>query len=253
MARAEHAQNRGATQMKLGFLGTGTIATAVIRGLAGQGHQIRVSHRSRANSAQLAAEIPEVSAADNDAVVAESELVFLGLMAARAPEILAPLPFRADQQVVSFMADMALEQLATLVAPARAAAIMLPYPAIAQGGSPIPALGDIRVLTPLFTPANRIFPMQTPEQLAACLSAQAVLSPVTRLVAEAADWMGQGPEGEAFLRMLVATSLQAQGCADLLAALNTEGGYNQRLAQDMERRAMPQMLRDGLDRLQQGR
>lgn len=238
--------------MKLGFLGTGTISTAVIRGLAGQGHQILVSHRSAANSAQLAADIPEVSVADNDLIVAQSEVVFLGLLATHAPDVLRPLRFRAGQQVVSFMADIGLAQVAAMVAPARAAAIMLPYPAIAQGGSPILALGDVTVLTPLFAPANRIFEMGSEAQLAQCLCAQAVLSPVARLVSEAADWLGQGAGGEAFLRMLVASSLNAQSCKDLMTALDTEGGYNQRLRQDMERLDMPQMLRGGLDRLRQG-
>ncbi|MEP1494906.1 NAD(P)-binding domain-containing protein, partial [Pseudophaeobacter sp.] len=34
--------------MRLGFIGTGTIASAVVRGLAGQGHDIRISARSKA-------------------------------------------------------------------------------------------------------------------------------------------------------------------------------------------------------------
>ena len=77
--------------MQPGFPGTGTISAVVIRGLAGQGDQILVSHRSRANSTQLAAEIPEVSAADNHVIVAQSAVVFPGLLAARAAELLDPL------------------------------------------------------------------------------------------------------------------------------------------------------------------
>lgn len=235
--------------MKLGFLGTGTIASAVVRGLAGQGHQIRISPRSRARAEELAAEYPDVSIAANDVVVAHSEVVFLGLLAAQAPEVLAGLPFRAGQQVVSFMADMSLDQAATLVAPAQACAIMLPYPGIAQGGSPILALGDMTVLNALFTPRNRIFEMQSQAQLAAYLSAQAVLSPVAQLVGTAADWLGDGPAGESFLRLLVTSSLSGQDSAALIAALNTEGGYNQRLRQHMERAGTPETLRAGLDGL----
>lgn len=235
--------------MRLGFLGTGTIASAVVRGLAGQGHQIRVSPRSRARAEELVAEYPEVSIAPNDAVVAESDVVFLGLLAAQAPDVLAGLPFRAGQKVVSFMADMPLDQVAALAAPAQAVAVMLPYPGIAEGGSPILALGDMTVLDALFTPANRIFEMQTDAQLAAYLSAQAVLSPVAQLIATAADWLEEGREGEAFLRLLVTSSLSSQDSAGLIAALNTEGGYNQRLRQHMERAGVPEVLRDGLDKL----
>lgn len=235
--------------MRLGFLGTGTIASAVVRGLVGQGHQIRVSPRSRARAEALAHDIPEVTIAPNAEVVAESELVFLGLLAAQAPTVLEGLPFRAGQKVVSFMADMPLGQVATLVAPAEARAIMLPYPGIAAGGSPILALGDMAVLRGIFTPANRIFEMESEAQLAAYLAAQAVLSPVAQLLATAADWLGDGPAGESFLRLLVTSSLSGQDSAALIAALNTEGGYNQRLRQHMERAGTPEALRAGLDGL----
>ncbi|MGR3696939.1 MAG: NAD(P)-binding domain-containing protein, partial [Roseovarius sp.] len=40
--------------MRLGFLGTGTIAEAVVRGLAPDGHQITVSERSAVRAARLA-------------------------------------------------------------------------------------------------------------------------------------------------------------------------------------------------------
>ena len=235
--------------MRLGFLGTGIIASAVVRGLAGQGHQMLVSPRNKARAAELVAELAEVRIAANADVVAQSDVICLGLLAAQAPEVLKPLRFREGQKVVSFMADMALDDVAELVAPAQAVAIMLPYPGIAWGGSPILALGDISVIEDLFAPANRIFEMQSEAQLAAYLAAQAVLSPVAQLVATTADWLADGPAGEAFLRMLVATSLRDQEAARLIDALNTEGGYNQRLRQHMDDAGMRAALRAGLDRL----
>ncbi len=234
--------------MKLGFLGTGTIAAAVVQGLAGQGHQMLVSPRSKLRAEQLAAKIPEVSIAPNAELVAQSDVVFLGLLSAQAPDALKQLSFRAGQKVVSFMADMPLSQVAALVAPAQAVALMLPYPGIAQGGSPILALGEVVLLEQLFTPANRIFEMQSDAQLAAYLSAQAVLSPVAQLIETTADWLEDGAAGEEFLRILIATSLNAHDSASLIAALNTEGGYNQRLRQHMECAGMSDALRAGLAR-----
>ena len=40
--------------MKIGVIGTGTIATAVVQGIAGDGHQITVSDRSATNACALA-------------------------------------------------------------------------------------------------------------------------------------------------------------------------------------------------------
>lgn len=236
--------------MRLGVLGTGTIAEAVVRGLAPDGHQITVSERSAVRAARLAGEFANVTVARNQGVVDASEVVFLGLMAEQAAEVLGGLRFRADQRVVSFMAGMAIEEVSVLVAPARAVAVMLPYPGIAQGGSPILALGDVAVIEALFAPANTVYRLRDAVELEAYLCAQAVLSPAVQMVGVAAEWLGgETAQGEAFLRHLVGSSLMSGECQSMLAALDTAGGYNQRLRQHMEAAGMREALRDGLDRL----
>ncbi|WP_291737414.1 NAD(P)-binding domain-containing protein, partial [Leisingera sp. F5] len=127
--------------MRLGFLGCGTIASAVVRGLAGKGHRITVSERSKFQSAALAGAFGDVTAAGNQAVIDASDVIFLGMMAEAAEGILKELVFREDQQVISFMAGADLGRVADLAAPAKAAAVMIPFPGIAQGGSPVIALG----------------------------------------------------------------------------------------------------------------
>jgi pyrroline-5-carboxylate reductase len=236
--------------VRLGVLGTGTIAEAVVRGLAPDGHQITVSERSAVRAARLAGEFANVTVARNQGVVDASEVVFLGLMAEQAAEVLGGLRFRADQRVVSFMAGMAIEEVSVLVAPARAVAVMLPYPGIAQGGSPILALGDVAVIEALFAPANTVYRLRDAVELEAYLCAQAVLSPAVQMVGVAAEWLGgETAQGEAFLRHLVGSSLMSGECQSMLAALDTAGGYNQRLRQHMEAAGMREALRDGLDRL----
>ncbi|WP_439525372.1 NAD(P)-binding domain-containing protein [Roseovarius mucosus] len=232
--------------MRLGFLGTGTISEAVVRALAPEGHEIAVSERNAGRAARLAGDFTNVTVASNQPVVDASEVVFLGLMAELAPEVLGTLRFRADQRVVSFMAGMPLEEVAALVAPARAEAVMLPYPGIAQGGSPILALGEIGVIEALFAPANTVYSLRDWAELEAYLCAQAVLSPAVQMVSGAAEWLGGG---EAFLRHLVGSSLMSGACQPMLDALNTEGGYNQRLRQHMEGAGMRAALSEGLDRL----
>ncbi|MCA0204522.1 MAG: NAD(P)-binding domain-containing protein [Proteobacteria bacterium] len=236
---------------RLGFLGTGTIAQAVVRGLAGQGARILVSRRSEAVSAALAAELPEVTVADNQAVVDGSDVIFIALLPGVVAEVLPSLRFRPDQQVISFAAGLSLSDLAPLIAPARAAALMLPFPGIARGGSPVLAQGDVALVERFFGARNRIFPVETEAQMDALLCAQAVLSPALRLVEEAGQWLdGKGVTGgEDFLRLLVGSTLTGQDCGKALTALDTPGGYNQRLRQHMDAAGMAEALQDGLDRL----
>lgn len=240
--------------MKIGILGTGTISSAVVEGMVADGHQITVSERNAARAADLSARFENVTVADNQGVLDASEVVFLGLMAAAAPGILADLTFRPDQKVISLMAQAELGQVGDMVAPAKAEAVMIPFPAIATGGSAILVLGDTATVQALFGDRNRIFPLSSQEELDAYQCAQAVLSPAVKLVGGAASWLGtrtsDAAQGESFLRHLVASGLMGAECAPLLEALNTPGGYNQQLRQHMERAGMADDLANGLDLLE---
>ena len=83
--------------MRIGVLGTGTIASAVVRSVADDGHSITVSRRSAAVSAALARDHASVSLAENQGVIDASDVILLGLMADAAPRVLDGLRFRPDQ------------------------------------------------------------------------------------------------------------------------------------------------------------
>lgn len=242
--------------MRIGVIGTGAITSAVVRGIAGDGHAIAVSQRNAVRSAELAAAFGNVQVASNQAVLDTSEVVFLGLMAAAAPDILGGLTFRPGQRIVTFMAGASLAEADAMVSPAHAVAIMMPFPGIARGGSPIMMQGDAGLIREMFGARNSVFEMADADEMAAYLCAQAVLSPVARMVNDAADWLAgrvsDPAQGEEFLRMLIASNLADTQCAPLIKALNTPGGFNQRLRLHMEQSGMSATLADGLDRLERG-
>ncbi|MGJ8621367.1 MAG: NAD(P)-binding domain-containing protein [Yoonia sp.] len=239
--------------MQIGVIGCGTIARAAVEGIVHDGHEITVSERSAHHSSSLADAYENIRIADNQGVIDASEVLFLGLMAEAAPYVLGPLSFREGQIAISFMAGASLEEVDALVRPARATATMMPFPGIAQGGTPIMMHGDAEIAAAIFGERNRIFPVRDANEMAAYLSAQAVLSPVARMVADAADWLGERvsdkDQGEAFLRALVASNLSATACEPLIEALNTPGGYNQRLRLHMEAQGMTAALRNGLSKM----
>ena len=94
--------------MRLGVLGTGTIATAVVHGIAGDVtgdglyHQITISPRNKANAEALAAQYDNVTIAENQQVIEASDVVFLGLMPDVASAILPELNFKEGQIVISY-------------------------------------------------------------------------------------------------------------------------------------------------------
>lgn len=247
--------------MDIGVIGTGTIASAVVQGLAGQGHRITVSERGREQSARLAATIPEVTVAPNQAVLDASEVVFLGTTAQQAPAVLEALRFRPDQRVISLMVGLRAEDLAPLVSPARLETQMIPFPAIAQGGSPILVYPASQLVSALFGDRNYLFPLDSAEALRGFLAVQAVLSPSVKLLSDAAGWLvqrtGDAAQAERFLRVLVGGGLTARPMdddgvlQDLIAALNTPGGLNAELREFMDERGMATALQDGLNQLEQ--
>ena len=101
--------------MRIGVLGTGTIASAVVHGIAGDGHDITISRRSEGRSSALAAAYETVTVAENQEVLDRSDVVFLGLMAETAWQILGALSFRPGQRVISFMAGASLGEVAEMV------------------------------------------------------------------------------------------------------------------------------------------
>ena len=114
--------------------------------------------------------------------------------------------------------------------------------------------GDDQLVGEIFGGRNTIFALNSAEEMAAYLCAQAVLSPAVRMVGDAADWLGERvadrTQGEAFLRMLVASNLSDIECGPLIEALNAPGGYNQRLRLHMEASGMGDALKAGLTELE---
>ena len=143
--------------MKIGIIGTGTIAAAVVDGIAEDRHQIIVSCRGQLHSSRLEKKYENVTVADNQKVLDESDIIFLGLLEDQAQSILSSLTFRPSQKIVSLMSGPPLIELRDMVAPAVAVANMIPFPGIATGGSPILVLGEAKIINSLFGARNSIF------------------------------------------------------------------------------------------------
>ncbi|SPJ28126.1 NAD(P)-binding domain-containing protein [Falsiruegeria mediterranea] len=245
--------------MRIGILGTGTIATAVVRGIVHDGHQIVVSERSQANAQALSQEFAAVSVVANQEVLDQSDVVILGLMPDVARALLPDLRFRDGQSVISLMAEVPKLELAGLVAPAKVEGIAIPFPAIAQGGSPVLCCPASSLMHDLFGANNHVISVNSAADLEAFLSAQAILSPAVKQLALTRDWLaaktGEAGEAERFLRLLVgggllAAPLEHEGALDdLLAALGTPGGFNAELRDFLLERGMQQHIDEGLETL----
>lgn len=237
----------------IGFLGTGEITAAMVRGLQGQGHQILLSPRNAATASILAAEVDGVTVVPNEQVVAQSDVIFLCLMARVAQDVLPGLPFRAGQSVISVMVDMPLAKLHHLCAPATDIAITIPLPSIARGGCPLPVYPASPVLEDLFGARNLILSQPSEAALNAHLGASAICSPILDQLLSATDWLAfhtrDPASAEAYIAAMIRSYLpeRAQGgeLVTALKKLSTEGGLNATLLAAMGQTSSD--LRRGLD------
>jgi pyrroline-5-carboxylate reductase len=240
--------------MKIGVIGTGTIASAVITGIANEGHQIVVSNRSAAKAERLKATFPNIEIADNQSVIDASDVIFLGTTAEVADQVLAELVFRPDQRVISFMVGISARQILALVAPASFDSTMIPFPSIAHGGSPVLVCPESALVKSLFETENTIFSFETTDQMDAYLTAQAVLSPALKVTEVAAQWLakrtGDTAIADQFLRLLVGSTLSSSSLLDALTDLNTPGGLNAELREHLAELGGYDAVLSGLDRLE---
>jgi len=122
--------------MKLGFIGTGALSSAIVTGLKslpGETTPVVISPRNEEIAAGLAARFPDVTiASDNQAVLDQSDMVMLAVRPQIARDVLAGLRFRPDHHVISLIATLSREEVAALVAPAMQVTKALPMPMIAR-------------------------------------------------------------------------------------------------------------------------
>ena len=126
--------------MKLGFIGTGALASAIVTGLksvADNDVPVHLSPRNEAIAADLASRFPDVRvAADNQAVLDACDTIMLAVRPQIAHDVLSGLRFRPDHRIISLIATLSREKIAALVSPAERVTKALPMPMVAQRQGP---------------------------------------------------------------------------------------------------------------------
>jgi pyrroline-5-carboxylate reductase len=226
---------------RLGFIGTGSITAAMVRGLKAsplQAWPVLLTPRNAGLAAELASSLPGVTvAADNQAVVDGADMVFLAIRPQIAESVLRPLHFRAGQNVVSLIAGVSCQTIADWTGATQVTrAIPLPFVQACSDVTPIhPPRADV---AQVFDALGKALPVSDATAFDVYSSASALMATYFSLVETASDWMvAQGLEGADARRYLGALfgnlgdvlrgdlrSLEA-----LRVAHSTAGGLNEQV------------------------
>ncbi|MDO5612642.1 MAG: NAD(P)-binding domain-containing protein [Paracoccus sp. (in: a-proteobacteria)] len=245
---------------RIGFLGTGEIAAALVETMAGDGHQITLSRRSETVSQHLANRFAGVNRAENQQVLDNSDIVFICLLADTARQLLPELHLRPDQTVISVMARVSIAELQTLCAPATDICAAIPLPPISLGGTPLAAYPDNAALRHLLGRHATIHICASETDLAAHFAATGILLPLLDQIDSAAEWLasftGDRNSATQYLAGLIGGYCrmldQTPDLPRLRQGLSTEGGLNQTLSRKLADCGTPQALTQGLDSLRSG-
>ncbi|CYV02974.1 TPA: pyrroline-5-carboxylate reductase [Streptococcus suis] len=101
--------------MRIGFIGVGKMASAIITGLKTTEHELIISGSSLARSQEIAKQLHVDFAQSHEGLLDQADLVILGIKPQLFEAVLTPLTFK--QPVLSMAAGITLERLAQLTSP----------------------------------------------------------------------------------------------------------------------------------------
>jgi pyrroline-5-carboxylate reductase len=249
---------------KIGFIGTGAITDAMVRGLlsdpAAVPHVV-VSQRSAEISAKLAVDFPQVSVSiDNQAIVDACDTVVLAIRPQIAEEVVRPLKFRDGQAVVSVVAATSRSALLSWIGGdvKLSQAIPLPFVARRKGVTAIypPDAGTAA----LFNVLGNAVECETKEEYDLLAAASALMATYFGIMHRTTEWLAQNglPEekGRAYLAPLFAglsdTALLAGkdiAFIEMSHEFATKGGLNEQVFRDFEANGGSRATLGALDRV----
>jgi pyrroline-5-carboxylate reductase len=233
---------------RLGFIGVGAIAEALITGMCAGGEQrghFLLSPRNTSLSNDLAERFAFVRVAgDNQAVVDGSDIVFLAVTPQIAADVLQSLKFRAGQHVVSLIATFDMARLRPLVTPATTITRMAPVPSVARRLGPLIVCPPTAEVAALLEGLGQVVQLQNESEADALWAVTGVMAPYFGLLNEISEWLiGQGvPQSQA--RVFVGALFEAlsvtaadragEGFDKLRAAHTTPGGLNEQSFRELK-------------------
>jgi pyrroline-5-carboxylate reductase len=232
---------------KVGFVGVGTIAEALIIGMSADGEHradFLLSPRNRETSARLAHRFPLASVApDNQAVVDASDIVFIAVRPQIAEEVIKQLRFRGPQQIVSLVAGFDIKRLSHLVAPAEEIYRVIPLPANAKRRGAITLYPPSEQLAELLTGIGQLVQVDDEQQLDVVWASTSLMGAYFGFMDSIAAWLSEhgvdpvnarGYAAAVFHGLAVSALEQSsEGFGKLIADYSTPGGLNEQAYREL--------------------
>lgn len=178
--------------MKLGFIGTGKIATAVIKGFCSSSIQnitVNLSPRSKVNSMHLSRTFPNVKRLKSNQLVLDiSDIIFISLPAIDSKLILSKLEFKENHTVISFIPFLTHSELTALVKPSIRIIRAIPLPTVESHICPIPIYNGNSKVNKVLSYIGQPFKVNNEDQLHTLWVLTGFIASIFDLLKELSSW-----------------------------------------------------------------
>ncbi len=252
----------------IGFIGTGKITNAMVRGLLAEPceiHNVLVSPRNAEIATGLKSDFSAVTvAADNQSIVDECDLVVLAVRPQIAEEVIRSLRFRDGQQLISVVATVNGETLKDWAGADVTVTRAIPLPFVEERKGVTAIFPPNEAASCLFELLGGAVETETKNEFDLLAAATSLMGTYFGLANHIVGWLAQeglpAEKGRAFVAPLLA-QLAVRAAEDnttpldvLSAEFSTKGGLNEQLLRDFHRlgglEALSSSLNSVLERIQ---
>ncbi len=178
--------------MKLGFIGVGRIAYAVVKGLCTSNIEnttINLSPRNNIKSNNLAKAYSNVNRlTNNQSVLNDSDIIFISVPPNGVKEILNDLSFKETHIIISFIPFLTISKLAEAVKPASRICRAIPLPTVVNHNCPIPIFNSDKTISKIISYIGQPLLVENEKQLHTLWSLTGFIAPFYDLLKELSAW-----------------------------------------------------------------
>ena len=179
--------------MKLGFIGSGKIASSVITGICSSKisfKKILISPRNRNIAQRLKRKFKKVSIAKNNQEIINScNWVFLSVTPKVGKKILSNLKFRSNQKVISFIATINLAQLKKAIGKKVKIVRAIPLPPISIRKGPVPIYPPDKQVKSFFNKLGTTVEIKNEKSSKNFWATSGMMAPFYELLKVLSDWL----------------------------------------------------------------
>ncbi|MEM7453703.1 MAG: NAD(P)-binding domain-containing protein [Planctomycetota bacterium] len=179
--------------MKIGFLGVGAIAEAMIIGLCTAGKfegEVILSPRSVSRSNALASRFANVEVAStNQELVDRCDLLFLAVLPDQFQACMSELDFRSEMKLVSLVAGFSVGEIAELASPATSVWRIIPLPPVEHGLGAIPLYPRDAEIEKLLSSIGDVVHIKDEKEFLAFTTASSMMATFFEFASSVASWM----------------------------------------------------------------